>query len=83
MWLMGLPHDFDMNVSPGCWNHIAQNVPVTTAQAYTEQVMKFLRGELRDSGCSFLMQDNIGQKITESDKEITKKVKNYKTQPII
>ncbi len=83
MHLMGLPHDFDMNVSPGCWNHIAQNVPVTTAKAYTEQVMKFVNGELRDSGCSFLMQDNIGQKITESDKEISKKTTTYKTNPVI
>ena len=83
MWLMGLPHDFNMNVTPGCWNHIAQNVPVTTAQAYTDQVIKFINGELRDSGCSFLMQDNIGQKITESSKEITENVKNYKIQPII
>jgi len=83
MWLMGLPHDFDMNVTPGCWNHIAQNVPVTTAQAYTNQVIKFLNGELRDSGCSFLMQDNIGQKITESSKEISKKETKYKIEPII
>jgi hypothetical protein len=65
------------------FNHICQNVPVTTAQAYTKQVMKFLKGELRDSGCSFLMQDNIGQKITESSKEISQNEIKYKTQPII
>jgi hypothetical protein len=45
--------------------------------------MKFLKGELRDSGCSFLMQDNIGQKITDSAKEISTKEVKYKIEPII
>ena len=83
MWLMGLPHDFELTEGTGMFNHICQNVPVTTAQAYTNQVIKFLKGELRDSGCSFLMQDNIGKKITESSKEISEKEIKYKTQPII
>jgi len=83
MWLMGLPHDFELTEGTGMFNHICQNVPVTTAQAYTNQVIKFLKGELRDSGCSFLMQDNIGQKITESSKEVSKNEVKYKTQPII
>jgi hypothetical protein len=83
MWLMGLPHDFELTEGTGMFNHICQNVPVTTAQAYTNQVIKFLKGELRDSGCSFLMQDNIGQKITDSAKEISTKEVKYKIEPII
>lgn len=64
MWLMGLPHDFKLTNKK--FNHIAQNVPVTTAKTYTEEVMKYLDGNLMDSGYSFVMQNNISQKIDES-----------------
>ena len=82
MWLMGLPHDFNLHEDNQIWNHIAQNVPVKTATYYSEQVMKYIKGELVDSGYKFLMQDNISQKITHSEKELKQK-KKYKTKPIL
>ena len=82
MHLMGLPHDFDFAPGNEIFNHIAQNVPVKTATSYTEQVVKFINGELRDSGHQFIMQNNMSQKITFAEKGLKKK-KNYKTNSII
>lgn len=79
MWLMGLPHDFNL-VGAGrkTWNHIAQNVPTNTAAYYTSQVMKYVKGELKDSGSRFLMQDNISQRVLAQ--AVSSK---FKTHPII
>jgi len=82
MWLMGLPHDFVLNEKNEIWNHIAQNVPVKTASDWTGEVLKYVRGELRDSSCNYIMQDNTTQRITYSESKINKKVK-YKTHAII
>lgn len=82
MHLMGLPHDFNFAEGNEIFNHIAQNVPVKTARSYTEQVVKFIKGELRDSGHQFIMQNNISQKITSAEKTHKKK-KKYKTKSII
>ena len=82
MHLMGLPHDFDFAEGNEIFNHIAQNVPVTTAKSYTEQVVKFVNGELRDSGHQFIMQNNMSQKITFAEKELKNKPK-YKTNSVI
>ena len=82
MHLMGLPHDFVLSDENKHFNHIAQNVPVKTARSYTEQVVKFINGELRDSGYKFIMQNNMSQKITFAENKIKKK-KNYKTKSII
>jgi len=83
MHLMGLPHDFDLTENNENFNHIAQNVPVSTAKAYTEQVMKFINGELLDSGHKFIMQNNSTQKITHSQKTFDKKIIFKNKKPII
>ena len=40
-------------------NHIAQNVPVTTAHDWAEEVVKFCLGKANMSHFSFLKQDNL------------------------
>ena len=64
MHLMGLPHDFQID-SARNWNHVCQNVPVTTARYWAEQVVKFCRGELEMTEHCFLKQDNCSQRIVE------------------
>ena len=58
MHMMGLPHDFPFTGLRDL-NHLAQNVPTCTARDMTSEVVKFLNGELEDSGKKFLMQDNL------------------------
>jgi DNA (cytosine-5)-methyltransferase 1 len=58
MHLMGLPHDFPFTNSKDL-NHLAQNVPTCTARDMASEVVKYLNGELVDSGKRFLMQDNL------------------------
>ena len=72
MWLMGLPHDFEMvgNV----WNHICQNVPVSTAADWTHEVMRFVKGEITEFGGSFVKQNNISQRIDYSEKKPQKQL---------
>lgn len=62
MHLMGLPHDFEMT-GDGYFNHICQNVPVTTAADWTAEIIRFLKGEITDFGGSFVKQNNISQKV--------------------
>lgn len=57
--LMGLPHDFPFTGNPNDINHIAQNVPTCTAKDMASEVIRFLNGELEDSGRSFMKQCNI------------------------
>jgi site-specific DNA-cytosine methylase len=61
MSLMGLPNDFEL-VTPNIV-HITQNVPVCTAKDMTEQVIKFINGELEPSEYTFLKQNNLKQTI--------------------
>lgn len=84
MWLMGLPHDFTLYAENQNWNwnHICQNVPVKTATDWTNEVLKYVKGELKDSGCGYVMQDNTTQNITYSETKINKKVK-YKTHSVL
>ena len=65
MWLMGLPHDFEM--VNNCWNHICQNVPVNTACDWTSEVVKFIQGEKKEFGGKFLKQSNISKRIDFSE----------------
>jgi site-specific DNA-cytosine methylase len=62
MHLMGLPHDFTI---PGKdhYNHIAQNVPVTTAKDMTSEVIKFIKGQATMSEVDFLKQSNSTGKV--------------------
>jgi site-specific DNA-cytosine methylase len=78
MWLMGLPHNFSLTKENQVWNHIAQNVPVKTAKSYTEQVIKYINGELRDSGNQFIMQDNNTKQVTDSEKLVSFNKKSFK-----
>jgi hypothetical protein len=68
MWLMGLPHDFELNTTNV--NHICQNVPTTTAADWTREVIKFIKGEVREWGGRYVKQNNMTQKIDVSEKKI-------------
>ena len=61
MGLMGLPNDFELVTKNIV--HITQNVPVCTAKDMTEQVIKFINGELELSEYTFLKQSNLKQTI--------------------
>ena len=80
--LMGLPLDFGIE-NPKQVNHIAQNVPVTTAMDMADEVKKFCNGEAKMTNYTFLKQDNTNHKIIESV-EIGSEPKNkYKVKSII
>ena len=72
MHLMGLPHDFEM-VS-NYMNHICQNVPVTTATDWTNEILRFLKGEIQEFGGDFVKQNNIAQRIDYAEKTIKSKM---------
>ncbi len=59
MHLMGLPMEFELLDGLKNYNHICQNVPSVTARDMTEQAVKFLCGELKDSGQTNVRQDNF------------------------
>jgi hypothetical protein len=61
MSMMGLPNDFEL-VTPNIV-HITQNVPVCTAKDMTDQVIKFINGNLELSESTYIKQDNIKQHI--------------------
>ena len=65
--LMGMPAEFQVENPSKNWNHICQNVPVTTAADWAEQVVKFCRGQLDMSPFSFMKQDNVSQKIVHKE----------------
>jgi hypothetical protein len=58
MHLMGMPHDFEL-LDKTQWNHIAQNVPTSTARDWTLEVIKYLKGELASSGEKLHRQSNL------------------------
>jgi site-specific DNA-cytosine methylase len=66
MHLMGLPHDFEM--VNNAMNHICQNVPVTTATDWTNEIVRFIKGEIQEFGGDFVKQNNIAQRIDYIDK---------------
>ena len=70
--LMGMPDDFQVENPGKNWNHICQNVPVTTAADWAGQVVKFCRGQLEISPFSFIKQDNISQKIVQKEYDTLK-----------
>jgi site-specific DNA-cytosine methylase len=71
MWLMGLPHDFEL--VGGSFNHICQNVPVTTATDWTNEIIRFIKGEITEFGGDFVKQNNINQRIDFAAKTMTSK----------
>ena len=58
MHLMGLPHDFEIDHRSSI-NHIAQNVPVTTAEDWAHEVVKFCVGEASLTNFKYMKQDNV------------------------
>ena len=65
--MMGMPLDFELDDIKNI-NHIAQNVPVTTAKDMTLQVMKFINGELKNTDYEFMKIDNVSKKIITTNK---------------
>jgi site-specific DNA-cytosine methylase len=65
--LMGIP--FDMKIPTEAPGKIFQNVPAWTASDWTTEVVKYLNGELEDSGEKYLKQDNILQRTEKFEKK--------------
>lgn len=65
MSLMGLPNDFELITKN--LQQVTQNVPVCTAKDMTDQVIKFVNGELPMTPYNFIKQNNLQQKIDEID----------------
>ena len=82
MHLMGLPLDFKIASSRQV-NHIAQNVPVTTAMDMANEVKKFCEGNAKMTNYTFLKQDNTNQKVIASEELGAKPKKKYKVKSII
>lgn len=59
MYLMGLPHDFELKSNE--INHICQNVPTCTARDITYEILKFLNGEIKEFKGTFVKQNKIGR----------------------
>jgi len=79
---MGLPLDFKIESSRQV-NHIAQNVPVTTAMDMANEVKKFCEGNAKMTNYTFLKQDNTNQKVIASEELGAKPKKKYKVKSII
>ena len=80
--LMGLPLDFGIK-NPKQVNHIAQNVPVTTAMDMANEVKKFCNGEAKMTNFTFMKQDNTNHKIIDSVEIGAEPKKKYKVKSII
>lgn len=65
MSLMGLPNDFELITKN--LQQVTQNVPVCTAKDMTDQVIKFVNGELQMTPYNFIKQNNLQQKIDKID----------------
>ena len=61
MALMGLPSDF--NLITNNLQQVTQNVPVCTAKDMTDQVIKFINGELEMTPYCFMKQNNLTAKV--------------------
>lgn len=59
--LMGMPSDFKL--ISGNLQHVTQNVPVKTAQDMTDEVLKFIKGDLKLTNSKYIKQNNLSQKI--------------------
>jgi len=79
MWLMGLPHDFEVLDIKRNLNQITQNVPVGTAKDQVIEAIKFINDELPLKNTSFLKQCNKTRKILDDGKvSPNKTIKYYK-----
>jgi site-specific DNA-cytosine methylase len=80
--LMGMPHDFEI-LNSSQINHIAQNVPVKTAQDMADEVKKFCEGALTMTPYKFMKQDNTTQKIVETEELNKEEKKQYRVSNVI
>ena len=78
--IMRMPDDFELvgNNPKSLYNHICQNVIVTTAQDITEGLIRYLRGDLEFMNVEYLKQNNVNQKI-EYDEEVIQKLDPFLT----
>ena len=74
---MGLPLDFGIK-DPKQVNHIAQNVPVTTAMDMAVEVKKFCEGNATMTNYTFMKQDNTAQKVLVAEELGAIPKKKYK-----
>jgi site-specific DNA-cytosine methylase len=74
--MMNLPHNFvypdEVEVLTNI-NYASQNVPVITATKMVQQAVKFINGELEDSGQKLMMQNNCSMRFD------TKPTEEYNT----
>lgn len=63
LWLMGMPHDFELMDFKKNWNHICQNVPVKTATFIANNLKDYLNGNLTVIESEFMKQSNFTQSI--------------------
>ena len=61
MWLMGLPHDFNLVNSNQF--QITQNVPVKTASDWTSEVVKWCLGEHFETVKGSIKQNNKTKRV--------------------
>lgn len=57
LWLMGMPHDFNLT-DEKAWGNISQNVPVKTATFIGKQLKLYLENKLVIHNENYLKQDN-------------------------
>lgn len=70
MWLMGLPHDF--NLVNSSQFQITQNVPVKTASDWTSEVVRWCKGEHFDMIKGTIKQNNKSQQLEWKEEELHK-----------
>lgn len=70
MWLMGLPHDF--NLVNNNQFQITQNVPVKTASDWTSEVVRWCKGEHFEMIKGTIKQNNKTRRIEYREEELIK-----------
>jgi hypothetical protein len=68
-----MPEDFELNDPKRNYNHIAQNVPVTTARDWVDECKKFINNELQFSNTDFIKQNNEKQRIDTNNVSLQNK----------
>lgn len=70
LWLMGMPHDFELQQFKKNWNHICQNVPVKTATFIGNNIKSYLNDELQMDNSDFVKQSNFTQRVDEKSSKV-------------
>lgn len=66
---MKMPDDFQLLNAQKDYNHICQNVPVTTAKDMAHEVVESLKGNRTWEYSNFVIQNNYKQKIEEMENQ--------------